>query len=218
MYLSFFFFAGSLFKRMFPDSSIASSFQCGETKSSYLTVFGLAPYCKSLVMDKIKSAKNGYVLLFDESLNQKTQSKQMDIHVKYWENDIVATRYFTSQFMGHSTAEDMVEVFHQSTEGLAYKNLVQLSMDGPNVNLKFHKLIQTELERDVNPVLLNVGSCGLHILHGAFKKGADATQWNLDQFLSSAYWLLKDSPARRQDYSNAVGQTSPLMPLKFCKI
>lgn len=53
---------------MFPDSTIASNFQCGETKSSYLTVFG-----KSLVMDRIKSALNGYVLLFDESLNQKTQ-------------------------------------------------------------------------------------------------------------------------------------------------
>ncbi|XP_060782877.1 uncharacterized protein LOC132890101 isoform X2 [Neoarius graeffei] len=112
--------SGSLFRRMFPDSNIASSFQCGETKSSYLTVFGLAPYCKSLVMDRIKSAQNGYVLLFDESLNQKTQSKQMDIHVKFWDNDIVATHYFSSDFMGHSTAEDMVKVFHKATEGLTY--------------------------------------------------------------------------------------------------
>lgn len=214
----FLLFAGSLFRRMFPDSTIASNFQCGETKSSYLTVFGIAPYCKSLVMDRIKSAENGYILLFDESLNQKTQSKQMDIHVKFWDNDIVATRYFSSDFMGHSTADDMVEVFHKATEGLSYKNLVQLSMDGPNVNVKFHKLIQTEMENDLNTSLLNVGSCGLHILHGAFKKGADAAQWNLDQFLSSAYWLLKDSPARREDYAKAVGQTSPLMPLKFCKI
>lgn len=68
----------------------------------------------------------------------------------------MATRYFSSEFMGHSTAEDMVEVFHKSTEGLGYKNLVQLSMDGPNVNLKFHKPIQTEMENDVNTVLLNV--------------------------------------------------------------
>lgn len=120
----------------------------------------------------------------------------------------MATRYFSSEFMGHSTAEDMVEVFHKSTESLSYKNLVQLSMDGPNVNLKFHKPIQTEMENDVNTVLLNMGSCGLHILHGAFKKGADAAQWNLDQFLSSAYWLLKDSLARRQDYANAIGQNS----------
>lgn len=152
------YFAGSLFRRMFPDSNIASNFKCGETKSSYLTVFGIAPYFKSLVMERIKSAQNGYVLLFDESLNQKTQSKQMDIHVRFWDNDVVATRYFSSEFMGHSTAEDMVEVFHKSTEGLSYKKLVQLSMDGPNVNLKFHKLIQTEMDNNVNTALLNVGS------------------------------------------------------------
>lgn len=36
--------------------------------------FGIAPYCKSLVMDRIKSLKHGYVLLFDESLNLKTQT------------------------------------------------------------------------------------------------------------------------------------------------
>lgn len=62
-----------------------------------------------------------------------------------------------------------------------------------------------------------MGSCGLHIFYGAFKKGADASNWNVDQFLSNAYWLLKDSPARREDYAKAVGQISPLMPLKFCK-
>ncbi len=202
---------------MFPDSDIASSFQCGETKSSYLTVFGIAPFCKSLLMDRIRSLKDGCVLLSDERLNRKTQTKQMDIHLRFWDNNAVVTCYFTSEFMGHATAEDMVEVFHKSTEGLNYKGLVQLSMDGPNVNFKFQDLIQTELERDVNTVYLNVGSCGLHILHGTFKKGADASNWNVDQFLSNAYWLLKDFPARREDYAKAVGQISPLMLLNSVK-
>lgn len=210
-------FAGSLFKRMFPDSDIASSFQCGETKAAYLTVHGIAPYCKSILTDRMRSLKSGYVLLFDESLNHKTQTKQMDIHLRFWDNDVVATRYWTSEFMGHATAEDMVEVFHKSTQELNYTGLLQLSMDGPNVNFKFQDLIQTKLEQDFNTLLLNVGSCGLHILHGAFKKGADASDWMIDQFISSAYWLLKDSPARREDYAKAVGATSPLMPLKFCK-
>ncbi len=155
---------------MFPDSDIASSFQCGETKSSYLTVFGIAPFCNSLLMDRIRSLKDGCVLLSDECLNRKTQTKQMDIHLRFWDNNAVVTCYFTSEFMGHATAEDMVEVFHKSIEGLNYKGLAQLSMDGPNVNFKFQDLIQTELERDVNTVYLNVGSSGLHILHGTFKK------------------------------------------------
>lgn len=93
----------------------------------------------------------------------------MDIYLRFLDNDAVVTHYFTSEFMGHATAEDM-EVFHKLTEGLNSNGLVQLSMDGPNVNFQFQDLIQTELERNVNTVLLNVGSCGLHILHGAFKK------------------------------------------------
>lgn len=121
------------------------------------------------------SLKNGYALLFDESLNRKTQTKQKDVHLesRFWDNDAITTRYFNSEFMGHSTAEDMVEVFHKSTEALSYKDIVQLSMDGPNVHFKFHDLRQAELQKDVNTVLLNVGSYGLHSLHGAFKKGAD---------------------------------------------
>ena len=78
-------------------------------------------------------------------------------------------------------------------------------------------MVNSELEKDVNRNLINLGSCGLHIVHGAFKKGADALSWNADSFISSAYWLFKDSPARREDYCKAIGVENPLMPEKFCK-
>ena len=83
---------------MFPDSQIASKFTCGERKTAYLCVFGIAPY----FIDLMKSEINGpYVVLFDESLNKKHQKKQMDIHVRYWTSENrVATRYFGSQFLG----------------------------------------------------------------------------------------------------------------------
>lgn len=90
-------------------------------------------------------------------------------------------------------------------------------MEGPNVNFKFQHFIQTELEQDVSTILPNMGICGLHILHRTFKKGADGSDCNVDQFLSNNYWLLKDSSAWREDYAKAVGETSPLIPLKFCK-
>jgi hypothetical protein len=65
--------------------------------------------------------------------------------------------------------------------------------------------------------MLNIGSCGLHIIHGAFKYGIDASGWNVDEFLKSVHWLLKDMPARREDYATAVKSDSPVMPLRFCK-
>ena len=41
--------SGLLFQKMFPDSGTASSFTCGEMKSSYLINYALAPYFKPLL-------------------------------------------------------------------------------------------------------------------------------------------------------------------------
>ena len=90
----------------------------------------------------------------------------------------------------------------------------QISMDGPNVNWKFFKLFQEKMEENHNKQLLNVGSCGLHIVHNAFKKGSVSSGWGIDKLLSSLYYLYKDTHARREDFTTATG--SKVFPLKFC--
>ena len=47
--------------------------------------------------------------------------------------------------------------------------LFQISMDGPNVNLKFYKAVVTERIENEQHQLTNIGSCRLHTIHGAFK-------------------------------------------------
>jgi len=89
---------GIWFKRMFPDSQIAKKFTCGEKKTAYLCVFGIAPYLRDQLM---KAVKGPYTILFDESLNHKMQAKQLDIHIRYWADDrTVKTSYLTSDFLG----------------------------------------------------------------------------------------------------------------------
>jgi hypothetical protein len=129
-----------LFKRMFPDSKIAAKFQCGETKCAYLVKFGIAPRFQILLCEKLRQEETDFVLLFDESMNKMTQNKQIDFHVRFWHSGEVHSRYYTSEFMGHATAEDMVVVFDKSTSAnlnlnqhLNRKRMLQLSMDGPNV-------------------------------------------------------------------------------------
>ena len=70
---------------MFPDSKIAEAFACGEKKCAYIVCFCLAPYFRNVLHDKISDVD--FVLLFDESLNHKTQNKQMDICVRYFDED-----------------------------------------------------------------------------------------------------------------------------------
>jgi len=62
--------------------------------------------------------------------------------------------------------------------------------------------------------LLNIASCNLHIAHGAFQDGLHATGWDIERFVSCLYWLFKDSPAWREDFSAATGCTT--YPLKMC--
>lgn len=90
-----------LFRRMFPDSEVAQNFSCGEQKTKYVVCHGLRPFSLSSLQREIDLC-DYYVVLFDESLNDYLQQKQMDIHIRYWNaSHKVATRYFTSVLMGH---------------------------------------------------------------------------------------------------------------------
>eukprot|EP00731_Ephydatia_muelleri_P010238 Em0005g824a len=96
------------FTKTFPDSSITSKFACGEKKCSYLTTFVFAPCVQQLLASKLKSV-GSYVLLFDESLTNHMEMKQPDLHIRVWEDEKVATHYFTSRLLGHATAEQLLE-------------------------------------------------------------------------------------------------------------
>ncbi len=120
---------------MFPDSSIATKFSCGETKCSYLLKYGLAPYFKQLLLDAVKHSSS-YVVMFDDSLNKSTQQKQLDVHVRYWQAGQVRSQYLGSEFLGHSASEDVQQKLYSNTKGLNIHDMIQVSMDGPNVNLK----------------------------------------------------------------------------------
>ena len=99
--------------------------------------------------------------------------------------------------------------------GLPVENMLQISMDGPNVNWKFFKLISEKISLDYGTKLINIGSCGLHVVHNCFKTGSTATDWNpqVSSLLSALYYLFKDTPARREDFMTQTG--SKLLPQKF---
>ena len=74
---------------MFPEHQVVQNFSCGADKASYITSFGLGPHFQSLINKRI-NASDGYVLMFDESLNKELGSKQLDLHMRYWDGDQVS--------------------------------------------------------------------------------------------------------------------------------
>ena len=202
---------------MFPDSQIAQQFTCSPTKVKYLSEFGLAPYYEQKLITKLDEVPY-YSLSFDESLNRQTKNEQMDFSVRYWDTEIeqVVDHYLTSKFIGHATANDLLRCFRDATANLRQQKMIQVSMDGPNVNKIFYKDLISE--REVSdpdlPFLIDLGTCGLHVGHGAFRTGFEKTEWKIDRLLKSLWYLFNESPARREDYTRITGSST--FPLQFC--
>ena len=128
---------GELFSSMFPDSAIAKQFKMGKTKTNYVICYGLAPYFKENLLCELRKA-SFLVTSFDESFNKVIKKGQMDVLVRFWntKDNKVNTRYVNSVFMGKAAATDVLEKFEAASDVLMKDKFVQVSSDGPNVNLK----------------------------------------------------------------------------------
>ena len=80
-------------------------------------------------------------------------------------------------------------------------------MDGPAVNFKFHREYSQYRENKYPeaPEILDIGVCGLHVCHNAFKTAINETNWELASLLSASYYLFNETYARRSDYTKITG-------------
>ena len=108
-----------LFRSMFPDSSIAKGFTLRPSKCSYVICHGIAPFFKTLLLDELKEALF-YVMSYDKSLNRITQTDQIDLIVRFWDNNKkrVQVHYFDSGFLGHTGAKQLLENSTSSQKSL----------------------------------------------------------------------------------------------------
>ena len=72
--------------------------------------------------------------------------------------------------------------------------------------LGVHEKLIAELKTDAAaPVPIDVGSCGIHTIHGVFKTGFKKTGWEVMELFVSVHFLFPDSPARGADYTEVTG-------------
>ena len=67
--------------------------------------------------------------------------------------NIVCSRYLSSSFMDHSTVEDIMNNFLEASSVLKLCNLVQVLMDGPNLNLSFLEQRSSDLYDEYSSVV-----------------------------------------------------------------
>ena len=93
--------------------------------------------------------------------------------------------------------------------------MAQISMDGPIINWKFYdSIVEERNQNDACPALIDIGSCSLHVVHGAFRSGVQKTKWGIDGVLKVMHNLFDESPANREDYQTITGSQVFLLP--FC--
>ena len=129
---------------MFHDSIFAKNFSCNKIKSGCLAIHGLSLYFEKSSWNVEKSFHLLSVIWW--SFNKY---EQIYIIIRYYVEDqqSFVERYLNYNFLGHTTAADLLENFREVTKMLEpEKILQQVSTDGPKVNLKFHKDMQLERE------------------------------------------------------------------------
>ena len=104
---------------MFPRLKSLYNFNLARTKSMYVINHGLAPFFKSMLNESLQKS-NIHVFCFDESLNEVTQTCEMDMYIRYWNDNskTVNVRHYGSSFLGYATHQDLLHHFNRLTKDL----------------------------------------------------------------------------------------------------
>jgi hypothetical protein len=101
-------------------------------------------------------------------------------------------------FLGRAPSEKFFEHITRVLDNakLPLKRLLMVSSDGPNVNVKVHRLLTEHIKNTTNrKQLLDLGFCNIHVIHNAFIKGIKQMGDDASTFIVSH---LHPSPAARQ--------------------
>ena len=135
-----------------------------------MITYGIAPYFYDLLKDNVNSSDR-YAVLFDESLSRISQTSQMDILLRHWDNIAKMIKYWfwNSSYLGHAAHKDLLEGFNSSVSDLDLSKMIQLLMDEPNVNWNIAGTLSKDKTGNGLSHLIDIGICALHVINGAFQ-------------------------------------------------
>ena len=122
---------------------------------------------------------------FDESLDRIYQDEQMSVHIHYCSNEKspVKIKYLDSN------ADNLHDSLHNVLQSLPEKKHATIVYGWVKYQLEVFELLFSYRNEKEWSNLLNLGSCGLHIVHGAFQNGIKAINWELERELKAMFKL-----------------------------
>ena len=126
----------------------------------------------------------------------------------------MATRYYSSEILCKSSANEICSHFACCLD-LLEKEKLQVSSNGPNMNLLFLKILAEKHKDEELSQLIDLGTCGLHTVHNAFKHGEKASDWQLKKLMSSMSKIFHEAPERHADYKTVIDAIENDYPMQF---
>ncbi|CAI6357910.1 unnamed protein product [Macrosiphum euphorbiae] len=77
-----------------------------------------------------------------------------------------------------------------------------LGSDGPNVNKKVTRIINSNIKSHRGKGLVEIGSCNIQTVHNAFVKGLQHIGSDISDMIISIYYFFKDWPKRLEDFTD----------------
>ena len=123
----------------------------------------------------------------------------MDLYVHYWDpiENRVNVIYYDFTSIGQGTHTDL-----SITNDLPSNKFHQVSMDRPNINLKFCKEFLRLYKEENCYCLIDIGTCSLHTVYNSFRAWVEATDWNFKKVLKGAFHIFHNNPVPREDHES----------------
>ena len=87
-------------------------------------------------------------------------------------------------------------------------------MDRTNINWKFVQTLSKERTENGLSDLIDIDSCPLHVINGAFQTGNMASSWNLKKILKAERQIINDIPVRIEYFMSVTCSSVFILP--FC--
>ena len=152
---------------------------------SYVTTYGLTSFFHSLLLQNISSPHQ--VVSFDESLNNSVQKGQIDLLMRCWDNDTDSVPItWDLNLWGAQPLTTFLRTSRMGFLRLMSQRLYKSLLMDLMLTLHFWKSMPACGRKKVDP-LMDLGTCGPHVLHSSLKAGTKASEWELQKLLK-AMW------------------------------
>ena len=192
----------ALFQRMFAGE-VCEKFSIAHTKMSYIVRHGLSEVLLTELVDDVNNSIETMTLLLDETTTAQVK-KHCDFLVRFWseKEDQVVTRYLTSTFFAHTSADELQKMVLSILESCAISidKFANLSTDGPNINKGLHRRLDQRLKEDLHHGLLSFNPCVLHKVHTGFHNGLLQYGKDLENLAFDLHAWFKIAPCKREDF------------------